>query len=71
MGYRDGNYDVPDTGSAGNGEVRPMVLTCTACTFQASSRSAMQVIGRAQAHSAATGHAISYRGAVQVWSQKQ
>lgn len=70
MGYRDGNYDVPDSGSAGNGEVR-LVLTCTACTFQSSSRSAVQAIGRAQAHSAETGHAISYRGAVQVWSQKQ
>lgn len=69
MGYRDGNYDVPDTGSADNGKVRPMVLTCTACTFQASSRSPVQAIGRAQAHSAETGHAISYRGAVQVWSQ--
>lgn len=69
MGYRDGNYDVPDPGT-GNGVERPMVLTCTNCAWRVSDVSPIKAVHAGQEHARSTQHEISYRGTVQAWSKR-
>lgn len=65
MGYRDGNWDVPDPGSQEGPKASRLTLKCTRCAWSHSGRAAH---AEAQAHHAATGHPISFRGTVQAWS---
>lgn len=69
MGYRDGNWDVPDPGSHGGPDGSRMTLTCAECRWSTSSTSAVVAVGRAQQHADDTGHSINYRHVAQQWSK--
>ena len=65
MGYRDGNYDVPDPGSQGGAQASRMTLRCVECGWSVSERPGINICTEAQHHYDATGHGISFRGTVQ------
>jgi hypothetical protein len=48
-----------------------MLLTCHDCRWRTSSTSAIAAVTAAQAHSQATGHAISYKGTIQEWARRE
>ena len=69
MGYRDGNADVPDPGSATSPKAERMRLRCRDCSWHVSSTAAEEALRQARTHHAAMKHVILYRNVPQEWSR--